>query len=495
LRRRSNRRTLERGHHVLADERRSLAALERLESVERLADGLVGMRVPAGVVGDGRCLEAPGVANEQTEQGTRCGGRMLVIPELGECRDRRAAQLLGLLLDASGVHHRAPPQAALDVVDGPALEAGERRAQEGEQLGAAAAEPVEAEKCEKRRAEGRLTEPRPLLDRVRDSERAEHGLERRTPALDRLADDADPLRRRARADERDDLGGDELRSAAHARALEEVHRAVERDLRRGRVGKELALDSCQGGCHRKVGRGRQLLDRARCQPGEITDGPLERRERGATRLVRDRDRDVGPRAQRLDERPLGRGQVLEAVRKHGRAVPGSEIGLQPLGGGAPKAVAVPRAEPVELLSIRTREPTEIALDFIRVDERGLELAERAEQNVREASGCCGSRERVELCARYCAACDERPLRVGQELAPTRITGRNMLEEIVERTDAAGEERRPAQEQVALDPLDVGTVRDDQPRIAVEHAQKALEEQGDFAGVRRPHDQREGHASS
>jgi hypothetical protein len=79
--------------------------------------------------------------------------------------------------------------------------------------------------------------------------RAEHGLERRTPALDRLADDADPLGRRARADEREDLGGDELRSAADTRTLEEVHRAVERDLRRGRVGEELALNSCQGGCH------------------------------------------------------------------------------------------------------------------------------------------------------------------------------------------------------------------------------------------------------
>jgi hypothetical protein len=33
---------------------------------------------------------------------------MLVSPELGERRDRRATQLLGLLLDASGVHDRAP---------------------------------------------------------------------------------------------------------------------------------------------------------------------------------------------------------------------------------------------------------------------------------------------------------------------------------------------------------------------------------------------------
>jgi hypothetical protein len=62
--------TLERGHNVLADKRRSLAALERLETVERLAYGLVRARVPARVVGGGRGLEPPGVANEQTEQRT-----------------------------------------------------------------------------------------------------------------------------------------------------------------------------------------------------------------------------------------------------------------------------------------------------------------------------------------------------------------------------------------------------------------------------------------
>ena len=132
---------------------------------------------------------------------------------------------------------------------------------------------------------------------------------------------------------------------------------------------------------------------------------------------------------------------------------------------------------------------------MRVDQGGLELAECPEENVREACRACGGREPVELGARDRAPGDERPLRVGQDLAPIGITGRDVLEEVVERTDAPGDERGTAQEQVALDPLDVGAVRDDQPRIAVEHAEKALEEQGDFAGVRRPHDQREGHASS
>ena len=71
----------------------------------------------------------------------------------------------------------------------------------------------------------------------------------------------------------------------------------------------------------------------------------------------------------------------------------------------------------------------------------------------------------------------------------------MLEEIVERPDPAREQRRPAAEEVALDPFDVAAVRDDEPGIAparIERGEIPLEKQRDLAGVGRPHDERERH---
>src|SRR5207249_3273007 len=101
--------------------------------------------------------------------------------------------------------------------------------EEREQVAAVAAAPREAKQGEERRTKRSLAEPEPLLDREGDAERRECRVERAPPALDRLAHDADRLRRRSGSDEGRDFVGDELERAANAASLEEAHRPVRGD--------------------------------------------------------------------------------------------------------------------------------------------------------------------------------------------------------------------------------------------------------------------------
>ena len=133
------------------------------------------------------------------------------------------------------------------------------------------------------------------------------------------------------------------------------------------------------------GRTRELLDRAGSEAGEILDRTFEGRERGPPRLVWDRDRHVGSAGQRFEQRPLGRSQILEAVREDRLAVPGVEIPLKALDCRAPEPVPISEAEPVELCAVRPHEAGQIAVESIRIEKRGVELGERGEQSVGEAA--------------------------------------------------------------------------------------------------------------
>ena len=73
--------------------------------------------------------------------------------------------------------HREAAQAALDEVDRVTRNAGERRAQIGEQVAARSSEPCEAEKRAERLPERGLPEPELSVDRARDAEGAECGVE------------------------------------------------------------------------------------------------------------------------------------------------------------------------------------------------------------------------------------------------------------------------------------------------------------------------------
>ena len=123
--------------------------------------------------------------------------------------------------------------------------------------------------------------------------------------------------------------------------------------------------------------------------------------------------------ERLEQRPLGAGQVLEAVREDRLAVPGVEVGLQALGRAAAQQVAIPEAEPVELGAVRGVERGEVALELVRVEQPGLELAERPQQLVGEAAEARRRGEAVERRGREHAADEERALRLRDDAARVR----------------------------------------------------------------------------
>ena len=86
---------------------------------------------------------------------------------------------------------------------------------------------------------------------------------------------------------------------------------------------------------------RQLLDRTCGKGCQVGHSALERGEGRSRRLVRDRDGYVRPRGERLDQRPLHSGQVLEPVGEDGLPPPGSEIALDSFCRAAAKTVPVP----------------------------------------------------------------------------------------------------------------------------------------------------------
>ena len=225
--RRTHGRPLESGDHVLRRDRPPVERGERVELGERRLGRAVGARVAARVVARGRRLEPPRVPQHRPEEPARRRDRLVLGAELHEGRDRRAAQLLALLLDPRRLGDRAPAQPPFDEVHRALLEPGERRAEEREELAAAAAEPAEAEEREQGAAEGRLAEPGALLDGVWDADRPEHGLERSAPPLDRVAHDSDPLGRRPAAEQREHVPREQLDRPADAGPLEEVQRSVE----------------------------------------------------------------------------------------------------------------------------------------------------------------------------------------------------------------------------------------------------------------------------
>ena len=98
------------------------------------------------------------------------------------------------------------------------------------------------------------------------------------------------------------------------------------------------------------GARRQLLGRVG-QRGQVLGGARERGEGIPAGLVRERDRHLGAACEGLEQRPLGAGQVLEAVREDRPAVPGTELSGDPLGRVAAFELAVPEAAAVELLAV------------------------------------------------------------------------------------------------------------------------------------------------
>jgi hypothetical protein len=88
--------------------------------------------------------------------------------------------------------------------------------------------------------------------------------------------------------------------------------------------------------------------------------------------------------------------------------------------------------------------------------------------------------------------DDRPLRLAEQPSSTAVTARERLEQRVERPDGAGEKAALAANELALDPLDVGAVGDDEPGVTVDRVDETVEQRRDLPGVRRTDDEGETH---
>ena len=371
-------------------------------------------------------------------------------------------------------------------------EAGIGGPQEREQVAPAAAEPRVADDREQRTTEGRMRRPERPVERVGNAERTEGRLQGRAQALDRRADDQDLLRRRAGAEELEDLVGDQLERGAGAGALEQADRALGRRRRRRRILEQSPLEVGEGRV-RVVGVARrQLLDPPGCEPRQVGCRTLERREGEPPGLVLQRHGDVHPPRERLEQSPLRAAQVLEAVGVDRTAVPGGELVRDPARGVAAPKVAVPETEPVELLAISPVELGEVAVDVLGLQQPRFELRNRGAERVAESRE---SRRRVELAerrSRHHSAQDQRALRVSGDRLRSAVPGRDPLEDVVERPDRSAEQCSRADEQIALDPFDVRPGRHDQDRLPGQIGEVTIEEQSHFAGVGRPGQQRQGH---
>ena len=185
---------------------------------------------------------------------------------------------------------------------------------------------------------------------------------------------------------------------------------------------------------------------------------------------------VGARRERLEEAPLGAGEVLEAVREHRAVPPRPEVAGQPLDAPSTKHPAIPRIEPVELVVVGADERCERLIEVVGVEERAVELRECPSEGV----GIPGEPRARRLSARI----DQPPAEP--------VATRERLEERVERADRPREQPSLAPNELALDPLDVSAVRDDQPGIAVDRGDETVEKRRDLSGMCRTDDERETH---
>ena len=336
--------------------------------------------------------------------------------------------------------------------------------------------------------EGRRAERRPTLERQGDAERGERRLERDANRVQRRADHRDLVRGDPGTDRAQRLLGHELERPAGSRSFEEADGTVERRALRRRC-EQLALDVRQ--------RRRQVLGGARRQVDDVVSGERRQihgraRERGvdgAARLVRQRDMDVGARRERLEEAPLGAGEVLEAVREHRAVAPRPEVAGQPLDAPATEHPPIPCIEPVELVAVGADERCERLVEVVGVEERAVELRQRPSEGVGIPGEPCARRIRAGIDD---PPNDHRALRFAHQPPAEPVATRERLEERVERADRAREQPSLAPNELALDPLDVAAVRDDQPGIAVDRGDETVEKRRDLSGMRRTDDERETH---
>ena len=172
------------------------------------------------------------------------------------------------------------------------------------------------------------------VERVRDAERAERGLERRAHPVERRADDEDLLRR----------GAGPRAARAPRRRRARASRACRRPRGTGSRPRPAAPAAARPG--RAPARGARARVRVLGVPRrQLLDPPVRRAARDRWPCARARRTPAGPArtgarrsrrpaGERLEQPPLGAGQVLEPVGVDRPAVPGAEIAGEPVGGVA-----------------------------------------------------------------------------------------------------------------------------------------------------------------
>ena len=465
-----------------------------LENCTELGEEVDGRAVRAKVetrgLDHGRRLETVGGA-QHSGQGR--AGTLEVLPggaNRVEGRNAVAEQAQRFGLDSLGVGDSPAAQPSLDEVRARACEPGVGRAQEGEQLTAPTAEPGETQQPDERPAERRTSQSDPPLERVRDPQLGEGGLERYPRALERGGDDRNLLGGRPAPNQREDLVADEFQRRPGSRRLEKAHRPFERRGLPPAVLKQRSLEMRQRRRFVPALRG-ELLDPV-CKRGQVVGDAAQRGEGGPRGLVGQRHGHVGAPRERLEQPPLRAGEILESVRKDGGPAPRVEgardaLDRAPLGGRA-----VADTEPVELGAVGTVERSQVAAHIVGVDERGLELHDRVSECLGETAESRRASDAVERCLTR-DACEHQPAgRIADHRSWIGIGAENPAEQVVERPDLAAEERgRPAQ-QLSLDGVDISSRRNDEKRLTVDRFQIAIEEPRDLAGVRRTHEQCQRH---
>ena len=318
-------------------------------------------------------------------------------------------------------------------------EYGERR--NAIEIGAATAEPREAQQTQERLAVRRLVEAGVRLERIGHAEGLQRRLQRRLPAVERRADDPDLFGGDAGPQQAEQLFADELERTALPGALEEPDRAVDRRPCRPRVGEQRALEVHERRLGDLLECRRQFLDAAVGERAEIFQRAPQRREGGTAWLVRHRHGDLPSPGERLQQCPFRSGQIFEAVREDRLAGPGVQLTEDAVRRVTPEQVAVPEPEAVELRAVRGVQGCELAVKVVRVEQARFELTDGREQRVGEAAEPRRGAEAVERVPGERATHDQSALRLGRDGSRLAATPGDADEEVVERDDRAPEQSR------------------------------------------------------
>ncbi len=231
--------------------------------------------------------------------------------------------------------------------------------------------------------EGRAGQPDRCLEHVRNPERAERSLERRSHAIDGGDDHADLLWGDALTKQGEDLLADELEHGSRAGRLEEANRAVE-----PRVAPP--PDPRRAAARGTRARGEWYQP---CALRSSTDGPASP---ARSLAVRSSDSKAGRPGSYGSETQTSARAASASSRAHwapprsskpytktGELVPGRELAAHEVGRTSRSSLVIPDRQALAFRLIRAEEPCELAVELVGRDTFGLELGDRIAEGVKE----------------------------------------------------------------------------------------------------------------